>query len=160
MIVYKRSGDNFTRIDGITSPGGLSRAVDFSPDGRLIAISASSPASRQSQIYVANADGSNVVNITNTGRAVPDFGIIVLGLVVLVPLILPLAHWAVRFENPPKMLSGSPGLVQVLAAAALTGGGLLTLTVTGLGLGLGPLLGLLMVLAGVVLTRSPGRRPA
>jgi Tol biopolymer transport system component len=31
---------------------------DFSPDGRLIAISASSPASRQSQIYVANADGS------------------------------------------------------------------------------------------------------
>ncbi|MFL1378241.1 MULTISPECIES: acyltransferase family protein [unclassified Nocardiopsis] len=84
----------------------------------------------------------------------------VLGLVVLVPLILPLAHWAVRFENPPKMLSGSPGLVQVLAAAALTGGGLLTLTVTGLGLGLGPLLGLLMVLAGVVLTRSPGRRPA
>lgn len=32
---------------------------DFSPDGRLLAISASSPASRQSQIYVANADGSN-----------------------------------------------------------------------------------------------------
>lgn len=31
---------------------------DFSPDGRLIAISASSPSSRQSQIYVANADGS------------------------------------------------------------------------------------------------------
>ncbi len=31
---------------------------DFSPDGKLIAISASSPASRQSQIYVANADGS------------------------------------------------------------------------------------------------------
>ena len=32
---------------------------DFSPDGKLIAISASSPSSRQSQIYVANADGSN-----------------------------------------------------------------------------------------------------
>jgi Tol biopolymer transport system component len=32
---------------------------DFSPDGKLIALSASSPASRQSQIYVANADGSN-----------------------------------------------------------------------------------------------------
>lgn len=32
---------------------------DFSPDGTLIAISASSPSSRQSQIYVANADGSN-----------------------------------------------------------------------------------------------------
>jgi Tol biopolymer transport system component len=32
---------------------------DYSPDGTLLAISASSPASRQSQIYVANADGSN-----------------------------------------------------------------------------------------------------
>jgi TolB protein len=32
---------------------------DFSPDGKLLAISASSPSSRQSQIYVANADGSN-----------------------------------------------------------------------------------------------------
>jgi hypothetical protein len=31
---------------------------DYSPDGKLIAISASSPASRQSQIYVSNADGS------------------------------------------------------------------------------------------------------
>jgi Tol biopolymer transport system component len=33
---------------------------DYSPDGRLIAFSASSPSSRQSQVYVANADGSNV----------------------------------------------------------------------------------------------------
>jgi Tol biopolymer transport system component len=33
---------------------------DFSPDGRLLAISASSPTSRQSQIYLANADGSNL----------------------------------------------------------------------------------------------------
>jgi Tol biopolymer transport system component len=32
---------------------------DYSPDGKLLAISASSPTSRQSQIYVANADGSN-----------------------------------------------------------------------------------------------------
>jgi Tol biopolymer transport system component len=32
---------------------------DYSPDGKLLAISASSPASRQSQIYVSNADGSN-----------------------------------------------------------------------------------------------------
>ena len=31
---------------------------DFSPDGQLIAISASSPLSRQSQIYVARGDGS------------------------------------------------------------------------------------------------------
>jgi TolB protein len=33
---------------------------DFSPDGRQIAISASSPSSRQSQVYVADADGSNL----------------------------------------------------------------------------------------------------
>lgn len=33
---------------------------DYSPDGKLLAISAASPASRQSQIYVSNADGSNV----------------------------------------------------------------------------------------------------
>jgi hypothetical protein len=32
---------------------------DFSPDGKLIAISASSPSSRQSQVYVASADGSD-----------------------------------------------------------------------------------------------------
>jgi len=32
---------------------------DFSPDGKLIAFSASSPASNQSQVYVANADGTN-----------------------------------------------------------------------------------------------------
>ena len=32
---------------------------DYSPDGKLLAISGSSPASRQSQIYVANADGTN-----------------------------------------------------------------------------------------------------
>ena len=82
----------------------------------------------------------------------------VLGLVAVVPLVLPLAHWAVRFENPPRALSGSPGLIRVLAAAALTGGGLLSLTVTGLGLGPGPLLGLLTVLTGVVLTRSSVRR--
>jgi TolB protein len=32
---------------------------DYSPDGARLAISASSPESRQSQIYVANSDGSN-----------------------------------------------------------------------------------------------------
>jgi len=32
---------------------------DYSPDGTLLAISASSATSRQSQIYVANADGTN-----------------------------------------------------------------------------------------------------
>lgn len=33
---------------------------DFSPDGRHIALSASSASSRQSQVYVADADGSNL----------------------------------------------------------------------------------------------------
>jgi Tol biopolymer transport system component len=33
---------------------------DYSPDGKRLAISASSPSSRQSQVYVANADGSDV----------------------------------------------------------------------------------------------------
>lgn len=42
---------------------------DFSPDGKLIAISASSPASRQSQVYVANADGSNVRLIVSAAPA-------------------------------------------------------------------------------------------
>jgi len=54
-------------VDGIAAPQtiGLDSSLrcnndhDFSPDGTLIAISASSPTSRQSQIYVANADGSN-----------------------------------------------------------------------------------------------------
>ncbi|WP_150241665.1 acyltransferase family protein [Nocardiopsis quinghaiensis] len=78
-----------------------------------------------------------------------------LGVAVVLPLIAPLAHWAVRFENPPKALGGSPGMVRALAAAALVGGGMLTLTVSGLGLGLAPLLGLLAVLAGVTLTRDP-----
>src|SRR5699024_11612257 len=34
----------------------------------------------------------------------------VLGLAVLMPLVVPLAHWAVRFENPPHALNGAPGL--------------------------------------------------
>ena len=38
---------------------------DYSADGTLLAISASSPASRQSQIYVANADGSNLRLVVN-----------------------------------------------------------------------------------------------
>jgi Tol biopolymer transport system component len=39
---------------------------DYSPDGRHIAISASSPSSRQSQVYVANADGSGVRLVVST----------------------------------------------------------------------------------------------
>ncbi|WP_159941652.1 MULTISPECIES: acyltransferase [unclassified Nocardiopsis] len=82
----------------------------------------------------------------------------VLGAVVLLPLIVPLAHWAVRFETPPRTLGGSPGMVRALAAAALIGGGMLALTVSGLGPGLAPLLGLVAVLAGVTLTRDPRNR--
>ncbi|MGH9671971.1 MAG: TolB family protein [Bryobacteraceae bacterium] len=37
---------------------------DYSPDGRLMAFSASSAASRQSQVYVAKADGSGVKLLT------------------------------------------------------------------------------------------------
>jgi Tol biopolymer transport system component len=37
---------------------------DISPDGKLIAFSASSASSRQSQVYVASADGSNVKLLT------------------------------------------------------------------------------------------------
>ncbi len=79
----------------------------------------------------------------------------VLGVAVLLPMVLPLANWAVRFENPPKVLKGDPGLVRVLAAAALIGGGLLALTVAGLGLGLAPVLGLVAVVSGLLLTAAP-----
>jgi Tol biopolymer transport system component len=37
---------------------------DYSPDGKLIAFSASSATSSQSQVYVANADGTNVKLLT------------------------------------------------------------------------------------------------
>ncbi|GHC72545.1 hypothetical protein GCM10007079_05840 [Nocardiopsis terrae] len=79
----------------------------------------------------------------------------VLGVAVLLPLILPLAHWAVRFEEPPKVLGGDPGTVRALVAAALIGGGLLALTVAGLGFGLAPVLGLVAVVSGLLLTAAP-----
>ena len=56
-------------VDGANSkpePIGLDQSLrcnndhDFSHDGKQIALSASSPSSRQSQVYVASADGSNV----------------------------------------------------------------------------------------------------
>jgi Tol biopolymer transport system component/acetyl esterase/lipase len=37
---------------------------DYSPNGKLLGFSASSPSSRQSQVYVANADGSGVKLLT------------------------------------------------------------------------------------------------
>jgi len=68
-FLLANSGGRLYRIpvDGSAAPEALAleptvRANndhDFSPDGKLLAISASSPPSRQSQIYVAQADGSN-----------------------------------------------------------------------------------------------------
>jgi hypothetical protein len=79
----------------------------------------------------------------------------VLGAVALLALAVPLSRLALRLEEPPAVLSGAPGTVRALAAAALVGGGLLVLTVSGLGVGLVPLLGLLAVVTGLVLTRAP-----
>lgn len=63
------SGGRLYRIapDGSTPPAALpldgtlraNNDHDFSPDGKRLAISASSPASKQSQVYVAAADASN-----------------------------------------------------------------------------------------------------
>ncbi|GAB2480800.1 acyltransferase family protein [Nocardiopsis aegyptia] len=78
-----------------------------------------------------------------------------LGTVTLLALAVPLARYAARLEEPPALLSGAPGTVRALTAAALVGGGLLVLTVSGLGVGLVPLLGLLTVVTGLVLTRAP-----
>jgi Tol biopolymer transport system component len=67
-FLLANSGGRLFRIPvdgGPPEPLGLDPSLrcntdhDYSPDGRLIALSASSPASRQSQVYVANADGSN-----------------------------------------------------------------------------------------------------
>jgi len=56
------------KLDPITlSPGSGYRCNndhDFSPDASKIAFSASSPTSRQSQVYVANADGTGVKLLT------------------------------------------------------------------------------------------------
>jgi dipeptidyl aminopeptidase/acylaminoacyl peptidase len=68
-FLLSNSGGKLYRIsvDGGTTPEPIAldpsirsnNDHDFSPDGKLLAISASSPDSRQSQIYVANADGSS-----------------------------------------------------------------------------------------------------
>jgi len=55
------------RLEKIELAGGPFRANndhDLSPDGKLLAFSASSPSSRQSQVYVADADGKNVKLLT------------------------------------------------------------------------------------------------
>ncbi|MBR8744502.1 acyltransferase [Nocardiopsis sp. MG754419] len=82
----------------------------------------------------------------------------VLGLAALIPMVLPLAHWAVRFEEPPRVLKGDPGLIRVLAAAVLIGLGMLALTVGGLGFGPLPVIGLISVISGLLLTAAPRTR--
>jgi hypothetical protein len=57
-----------------------------------------------------------------------------------------------RFEAPPALPYGGTGWPTVLVAAALAGGGLLTLTVTGFSPGLPPFLGVLGILGGLMLT--------
>jgi TolB protein len=59
--LYRLAVDGGSAPEAITLDSSLhcNNDHDFSPDGKLLAISASSPSSRQSQIYVANADGSN-----------------------------------------------------------------------------------------------------
>ena len=68
-FLLSNSGGKLYRIpvDGSSPPSALAvdpslrcnNDHDLSPDGTRIAISASSPSSRQSQIYVADADGSD-----------------------------------------------------------------------------------------------------
>ncbi|MFI6576682.1 acyltransferase family protein [Nocardiopsis sp. NPDC050513] len=79
------------------------------------------------------------------------------GTAALLPLTAVLASWAVRFETPPARLRGVAGPMRVLCAAVLVGGGLGTLVAVGLGAGRGPVLGLLAVVAGLLLTRGPRR---
>lgn len=67
-FLLSNSGGRLYRVplDGATEPEavGIDPSLrcnndhDFSPDGRFLAISASSPASRQSQVYITSADGS------------------------------------------------------------------------------------------------------
>jgi Tol biopolymer transport system component len=76
-VLLSNSGGKLYRIpvDGSSAPEALNldpsircnNDHNFSPDGRKIALSATSPTSRQSQVYVANADGSNLTLIVPPG---------------------------------------------------------------------------------------------
>lgn len=61
------SGDRSPQLEpvNLSLPGlRCNNDHDLSPDGKRLAFSASSPSSRQSQVYVANADGSSATLIT------------------------------------------------------------------------------------------------
>lgn len=77
---------------------------------------------------------------------------------LLAPLLWPLVRYAARFEEPPRVPYGKPGLVRILAAAALICGGLIALTVVGLAPSLASIMGLLAIAGGLALTWSPARR--
>ncbi len=76
-FLLSNSGGKLYRIpvDGTSAPEAVNldpslrcnNDHNFSPDGKLIALSASSPASRQSQIYVANANGSGARLVIEPG---------------------------------------------------------------------------------------------
>ncbi|MDP4507945.1 acyltransferase family protein [Nonomuraea turcica] len=72
------------------------------------------------------------------------------GLLCLV--MWPLTKVFARFETPPALPYGMSGWGGTLAAAALAGGGVLTLTVGGFAPGGGPFLAVLAVLGGLLMT--------
>ncbi|TDQ54256.1 acyltransferase family protein [Actinorugispora endophytica] len=81
----------------------------------------------------------------------------VLGIVVMTPMLWPLVQWTARFEEPPRVAYGSPGLVRVIVAGLLIAGGLLTLTIVGFQAGVAPLSALLALVVGLLLTWTPIR---
>jgi hypothetical protein len=83
------------------------------------------------------------------------------GAAAVILLLLPLIGLTARFEQPPPLAYAPQGAVRVLAAAALTGAGLLVLTATGLTPDMVSVTGVLALGAGLALTcvlRLPRRR--
>ncbi|RVX42502.1 acyltransferase-like protein [Nonomuraea polychroma] len=69
----------------------------------------------------------------------------------------PLMKVFARFETPPALPYGTSGWGGTLAASALAGGGVLTLTVGGFAPGGGPFLAVLAVLGGLLMTAPRAR---
>ena len=78
-----------------------------------------------------------------------------LGLLALA--MYPLLRCFARFEEPPALPYGSASWPAMLAAGTLVGGGLLTLTVTGFAPGFAPVLALIAILGGLLLTAPAAR---
>jgi hypothetical protein len=77
------------------------------------------------------------------------------GLLCLV--MWPLVRVFARFETPPALPYGAAGWGGMLAASALVGGGVLTLTVGGFAPGGGPFLAVLALLGGLLVTAPRAR---